>query len=280
MSSMHTPTSLEELFAAMNEHPGARLLAGGTDLLVRLRARKERPGETIRLDQLPAMRGVELRGETVRIGAATTIAELGESAETAQHLPLLKEVVRHFASPPIRNMATIGGNICTASPAADTLPALYAMDASVELASARNTRTLPIREFVLGPGRTALAKGEVLCAVLVPSCAGWKRHHFEKVGRREALAISVVSLAALVDMDGDTVSKIRLAWGSVGPTIIRCMEAEQAITGRALTLTALKEAAALAREAVSPISDVRASADYRRQVAGNLLLRLAALPGA
>jgi xanthine dehydrogenase FAD-binding subunit len=154
------------------------------------------------------------------------------------------------------------------------------MGASVELASSKGIRVLPLEDFVLGPGRTALARGEVLAAVRAPSCGHWKLSHYEKVGRREAQAISVVSLAALLDFEEGKVSRARLAWGSVGPTVVCCDAAREALIGRALTLTSLREAAALAQKAVSPISDLRASAGYRRQVAGNLLLRLAMLPGA
>lgn len=275
---MHAPRNLPELLQAMAACPSARLLAGGTDLLVRLRASGERPGEVIRLDCVEELRGIEVHGQEVRIGAAVTIAELGESAAVAERLPLLVRAAQHFASPPVRNMATIGGNICTASPAADTLPALYAMGASVELASSKGARALPLKDFILGPGRTALTPGEVLAAVRVPSCGHWQLAHFEKVGRREALAIAVVSLAALLEFKEGKVSRARLAWGSVGPTVVRCDAAQEALVGRALTLTSLREAADLAHQAVSPISDLRASAQYRRQVAGNLLLRLAALP--
>lgn len=278
MSLMHAPSDLPELLQTMAASPSARLLAGGTDLLVRLRASGERPGEVIRLDGVAELHGIEVKGHEVRIGAAVTITEVAESADIAKHLPLLVRAAQHFASPPVRNMATIGGNICTASPAADTLPALYAMAASVELASSEGIRVLPLEDFVLGPGRTALAPGEVLAAVLVPDCGHWQVAHFEKVGRREALAISVVSLAALLDFENGTVSCARLAWGSVGPTVMRCKAAQEALIGRALTLTSLREAATLAQKAVSPISDLRASAGYRRQVAGNLLLRLAMLP--
>ncbi len=153
-----------------------------------------------------------------------------------------------------------------------------ALGAEVELASASGARRLALADFLLGPGRTALAPGEALIAVHVPVPGVDVRQHFEKVGRREALAVAVVSLAALVRLGhGGIIAEARLAWGSVGPTVWRCPEAEAALIGRRLSLTALSEAAALVRARVRPIDDVRASADYRREVAGNLLLRLAEL---
>jgi xanthine dehydrogenase FAD-binding subunit len=192
-------------------------------------------------------------------------------------LPLLHRAAGVFASPTVRNMATIGGNLCTASPAGDALPPLYVMNASVELRSPRGERSVPVDRFITGPRQTCLHRDELVTAVSVPIPLGFDIHHFEKVGQRAAQAIAVVSMAGLVALDGATVRRARFAWGSVGPGIVRCPQAEKLLEGQPLTLTSLRAAAAAVGSAVTPISDVRASADYRRQVAGNLLLRLAAL---
>jgi len=284
------PRHLKQLFKALAE-PGARILAGGTDLLVRLRSKPDSPdgpGTLVSLDRLAALRGVTEEGaghepsgglhRILRLGAACTHAELLAHPLVRARLPMLAQALADLGSPPIRNMGTLGGNICTASPAGDTLPPLLVLGAEVELASATKTRLLPLEQFLLGPGRTALQPGEVLTAVRVPVPALHTRQHFEKVGRRDALAVAVVSLAALVRLGhGGKIAEARLAWGSVAPTVWRCPEAEAALVGRRLSLTALAEAATLVRTQVQPISDVRASADYRREVAGNLLLRLAML---
>ena len=176
----------------------------------------------------------------------------------------------------MRNQATLGGNICTASPAGDTLPALYALGAQAVLMSRDAVRVLDVAEFITGPGRTVLEPGEILARVRIPLPDPGAVQHFEKVGRRRALAISVASLAAVLRLDGDAVRDIRLAFGSVGPTVLRCAEAEAWLTGRTLTADNLRHAAGLVRSTVRPIDDVRATADYRRQVAGNLVLRLEA----
>jgi len=136
---------------------------------------------------------------------------------------------------------------------------------------------MALGDFITGPGRTRLEPGEVLAAVLVPPMQAFQVRHFEKVGRRSALAVAVVSLAAMLRLERGRVVEARLAWGSVGPMVWRCPEAEAALVGQRLTLAALGRVAALVREQVKPIDDLRASADYRRQVAGNLLLRLAVL---
>lgn len=275
------PTSLAELFASLAE-PGARVLAGGTDLLVRLRSGRDASPALVSLERVPELRGIGLAdgpaGQTLRLGAASTLTEVLEHPLVRELLPVLARALAVLGSPPIRNMGTLGGNLCTASPAGDCLPPLAALGAELELASARGLRRLPLEAFLLGPGRTALVPDEVLAAVCVPLPEPGTLQHFEKVGRRNALAIAVVSLAALLRLDASgRVMDARLAWGSVAPTVWRCPEAEAALAGRRLTLTALGRAAAIVRRRVRPIDDIRASAGYRREVAGNLLLRLAEL---
>lgn len=277
------PTHLAEVLDLLAARPDARIMAGGTDLLVRLRASGRMPENLVCLERVAELRRIDtletVSGPAVRIGAAATITDLLRSDTVRSRLPLLHRAAALFASPLVRNSATLGGNICTASPAADTLPALHVLNASVELRSPRGTRILPIPHFIAGPGRTALEPGELLTGVVVPVSQRFHIQHFEKVGQRQALAIAVVSLAAVAALEDGIVREVRLAWGSVGPTIVRSPEAEALLRGKRLTLTGLRAAAQAARQAVSPISDVRASADYRREVAGNLLLRLSSLSG-
>ncbi|MBI5520616.1 MAG: xanthine dehydrogenase family protein subunit M [Desulfovibrio sp.] len=279
---VQSPRDLAELFEAL-QTPGAQPLAGGTDLLVRLRAArkdgvKPLPASLVRLDGVEALRGVRREADgALRLGAASTHAELLAHPLVRAALPELAAALTQLGSPPIRNMGTLGGNICTASPAGDCLPPLYALGAVVELASQAGARRMRLAEFIAGPGRTGLKPGEVLAAAIVPPAPEFQVRHFEKVGRRGALAIAVVSLSALLRLERGRIAEARLAWGSVGPTVWRCPEAEAELVGRKPTLAALSAAAAVVRENVRPIGDLRASADYRRQVAGNLLLRLALL---
>jgi xanthine dehydrogenase FAD-binding subunit len=277
MRSVHLPASLEELWPLLERNPGAALLAGGSDLLVRLRQALVDPPALLGLERIAELRQVrDQEPGWVFLGAAATHSLLLDSYLVRERLPILAQALAVLGSPLIRNQGTLGGNLCTASPAGDTLPALYALDAQVELRSATASRRLAMGDFILGPGRTALETGEILYGVWVPTDQVWTLSHFEKVGRRQALAIAVVSLAALVSLDAaGLVRQARLAWGSVGPTVMRVPQAEQALLGQPLCLASLQQAAELARQHLSPIDDLRASAQYRRQVAGNLLLRLA-----
>jgi xanthine dehydrogenase FAD-binding subunit len=233
------------------------------------------PEALICLDRIEELKGVGQQGESIRIGSCATHAELLDDPLIKTRLPVLWQAIGGIGSPLVRNMGTIGGNICTASPAGDTLPPLYALKAEVELCSRKGVRRMPITHFIAGPGATCLKRAEILAGVWVQNPDEYNLHHFEKVGLRNALACSVVSMAALLRLaPNGVVEKAALAWGSAGPTVVTCPEAEKKLIGKPLSMACLQEAAALARKAVSPISDVRADADYRRIVAGNLLLRL------
>ena len=290
MRSVWMPSSLEELWRVLEASPGVAVYAGGTDLLVRMRSGAVSPSGLICIERIPELKGVEVVGESLRIGSGTTHASLLADPISSRHLPVLTQALKMLGSPLIRNMGTIGGNVCTASPAGDTLPPLHVLKASVELLSKGGSRTLPIEEFIEGPGLTRLEEGEILAAVRMPKPAPGAVQHFEKVGLRNALACALVSLAAIVRLSPEgIVEDAALAWGSVGATVVRCPrseehtselpEAEALLRDRRLDVDALSEAASVVRKTVSPISDVRAGADYRRVVAGNLLLRLAPSKG-
>ncbi|MBI5521582.1 MAG: xanthine dehydrogenase family protein subunit M [Desulfarculus sp.] len=271
------PASLEELWPLMRDHPGAAFMAGGSDLLVRLRQGLVDPPAIIGLEGIAELGLVHDEAPGwLFLGAGASHTALLEHSLVQRRLPLLAQALAVLGSPLVRNQGTLGGNLGTASPAGDTLSPLYALEAQVELRSATGSRRLAIADFILGPGRTALQAGEIIYGAWVPLAQDWSLAHFEKVGLRQALAIAVVSLAALISLDdGGVVREARLALGSVGPTVVRPRQAEQALLGRPLDAASLKAAARLVRQEVSPIDDPRASAHYRRQVAGNLLLRLA-----
>jgi xanthine dehydrogenase small subunit len=272
------PRSLAELHEILSNHPDARVFAGGTDLLVWIRNRRIAPTVLIGLGRIAALSGIGETGDGVRIGAGTPHAALLADPLIRRLFPVLTQAIRTLGSPHIRRMGTIGGNIVTASPAGDTLPPLQVLGADVELSSAEGIRRLPLSNFISGPGKTALKAGEILSAVLIPRPAGTTVQHFEKVGLRGAMACAVASLAVLIGVSASgNVESARLAWGSVGPTVMCAPAVEAALIGNPLNRKTLDPLIPLVGEAVTPIDDVRASAGYRRQVAGNLLLRLTQL---
>lgn len=283
MRTVHLPRSLEELWTVLDREPDAAMYAGGTDFLVKMRSGWEAPRSLICLERIEALKGVTEDGEKVFIAAGTTHSRLLENHLIRREFPVLDQAVEVLGSPPIRHMGTIGGNIVTASPAGDTLPPLYALGADVEIRSKGSGKTIPLHEFILGPGMTALGKGEVLTGVWLRKARRWNVQHYEKVGRRKAQACSVASLAALVELsESGVIRAVRLAWGSVGPTVVESVEVEHALGGKTLCPSTLRSVAPLVEKAVSPISDVRAGADYRRGLAAALLLRLndyAKVPG-
>lgn len=276
MTNVLSPRSLADLWRAMEKFPEASLYAGGTDLMVKRRSGLANSAALICLDRIEALKGIDCREDaSIRIGACTTHTRLLTHSGLQRDLPVLVQAVAGLGSPPIRNMATIGGNICTASPAGDTLPPLYVLGAEVEMLREDGLRRMPIAEFIVGPGQTQLEPGEILSAIWIKKPAENHLHHFEKVGQRNALACSVASLAATLRISADgVIENAAFAWGSVAPTIFTSAEVEHALIGTRPSLESLQQAAAIVRRQVSPITDVRAAAGYRRIVSGNLLLRL------
>jgi len=251
-------------------------MAGGTDLLVRLRnadGGDARP--LLLLNRIPELGSITQENSQIRIGAAATCSRIIADATIHEHAPILADAARQVGGPAIRNMASIGGNICTASPAGDTLPPLYLLEAELELLSPAGARRLPIADFILGPGKTALRPGELLSCVIIPTGQHFAVSRFEKVGRRKSLAISVASLSSLIKLSPDgTIGEARLAWGSVGPTIVRLNSLEQQLQGQQTGALDLHQIAEQVRNSLAPIDDIRATAAYRRSVSANLLVRL------
>ncbi|MBN1104570.1 MAG: xanthine dehydrogenase family protein subunit M [Deltaproteobacteria bacterium] len=275
MRPVFLPRTLDELWEIRSKNPGAVVYAGGTDLLVRIRKGLAFPSSLVCLERIRDLKGLREDGDRVFIGACSTHSSLLADPLLRTHFPVLGKALRILGSPLVRNMGTIGGNIVTASPAGDTLPALYVLGAHLEIMRRDSSRQVPVEDFIHGPGRTELSEGEIVAGVWLRKKPTYSVNRFEKVGQRKALAIAVVSLAALLQIsEKGLIQEARLAWGSVGPTVVTSETVESSLVGRPLNVGTLKEAALLAREAVSPIDDVRATASYRRLVAGNLLFRL------
>ncbi len=257
----------------LSSRADASLVAGATDLIPLVRVGRWRPGLVVDITHLEALRYIKAVADGLEIGALASHAELIGSTLVQQHAPALVEAAASVAGPQVRTRGTLGGNLCTASPAADTVPALLVLDAQVVLASLEGERRLPLAEFLTGPGQTALKPGEMLKSVVIPSAPPGAGMAFEKLGKRKALIISVVNAAALLAAEGGRIQDARLALGAVAPTVVRCPEAEAFLVGREPVDSTFAEAAHLIQETIRPIDDVRASAAYRRVAAEGLAAR-------
>lgn len=274
------PTSLAGAVEAAAESPDAALLAGGTDLMVevneRHRSLPRSDGAVIALHRVPELTSwtADPTDRRLTLGAGVTWAEIERSPLTTM-VPALAEAARTVGSPQIRNAGTIGGNLATCSPAGDGLPVLAAYEATVNLISAQGRRSLPVGEFMVGVKRTALGPGELIESVSMPLLDGWQG--YSKVGVRNAMVIATAS--ACVATDTDTQS-VRIALGSVAPTVIRCPGAEElAVTAvdwesRTLDPDVARRAGDLAAESSRPIDDHRSTAAYRRHAVGVMVRRL------
>ncbi|HZW05035.1 MAG TPA: xanthine dehydrogenase family protein subunit M [Anaerolineaceae bacterium] len=267
------PTSESELLSSLSVQ-GSRLIAGGTDLLPRFRRSGEAPAVLVDLSRLASLRFLQREGDELVIGARTTQAELADSPLVTQFAPALAQAAASVGSPQTRNRATIGGNLVNASPAADTLPPLLAFGASVALIGPEGRREQPLDEFLLGPGQTSLQSGEYLHSVRFPIPSPQSFSTFIKLGKRSGMAIAVASAAAFVQWGaGGCIEVARVALGSVAPTARRSPAVEQSLTGQQLDEVDLDAAAGRVQLDIAPITDVRATAAYRRSSAQVLLRR-------
>ena len=269
-----SPRSLAEAFALLAEQP-YRPLAGGTDLLVQLTGELgPAPERVLNLWQLDELRGIEVRGNVLELGALTTYTGIRRSAACQAHAPSLVDAAATIGAVQIQHRGTIGGNVMNASPAGDTLPVLLALDAELVLGSTTGEREVAAADFWPAYRRTAARPDELLVRVRIPVVAD-REQRFRKVGTRRAQAISKVVVAAAwrgVDAWRD----VRIALGSVAPTPIRVSAAEASLEGRPRDLASIEAAVAALGSAINPIDDVRSTAAYRREAARRVVRRLLA----
>jgi CO/xanthine dehydrogenase FAD-binding subunit len=261
------PRRLDEALQAMADGD-ATVLCGGTDLAPQTESgARQYKAKLLNIRRIEGLGGIEAGGDEIRIGAATTVSEIRRSAALAEIAPVLVEAAEHFASEQIRNAASVGGNLCNASPAGDLSPPLLVLGAAVELACWRDgavhTRRMPLERFFVGPGRTAKEPEELLTAVVFDRPADGFVGRFRKSGPRPALEISTVSVAVGARVAGGRLSGVRVAMGSVAPTPLRARHVEAALEGRPLDAATIAAAVAGTAEDAKPIDDVRASAWYR-----------------
>lgn len=258
------PRNLAEALRALADVPGTRLVAGGTDLVPALRDRAIRPPALVDVSELKELRLVVSGQDGLEIGAACRLAEI----ERDERIPaVLRKACALVGTPQVRNLATVGGNVCNASPAGDTITPLLALDAVVKVRSTSGLRTIPLTELFVGPKKTTLGSQELVVAFGVPKEAAARGGGFEKIGRRREVVISQVNVAVTVAIkENGAIEVIRLAVGSVAPTALRLKAVEDRLCGQTPSPGLAEEAGRLVAQEIKPISDVRATAEYRRRV--------------
>ncbi|MFW6005935.1 MAG: FAD binding domain-containing protein [Candidatus Bipolaricaulota bacterium] len=270
---LHVPEDEEALFSLMEEE-GYRLLAGGTDLYVKMEKDLLSPDRVIDITEVFSGPKIEKKKEKISILATTTFQEIAESPLIKKNFPVLAQSALAVGATQLRNMATIGGNICNASPSADSLIALYLLNPELVLKSGSGERQIALDDFITGPGETELSRGEYLKSLEIPFISEDFSHYFEKVGRRNALDISVCTMGYIMKEKGGIIEELRLAYGAVAPTVIRATSVEKYLQGKKLDKKNVDEAKNLVKSEISPISDIRGSAEYREKVAVRLVEKI------
>ena len=269
---LQTPASLAEALRLLADASNAwQPFAGGTDLMVLLEAGKLAHKHFINLWHLPELRGIAVTDDSLTLGAMTTYSQMQEHPILQREFPLLCQAASWTGSVAIQNRGTLGGNIANASPAADSLPALLVYEAQLELVSVRGSRWVPYQSFHTGYKHTAMRSDELIKAIRLPRTTNQWIQHSRKVGTRKAQAISQICIAALAQIENNIIHDLRLAFGSVAPVPVRCVQTEAVLRGRVIDDATINVARAALANEIAPIDDLRSTADYRLRVAANLL---------
>lgn len=265
---LHEAESLEEAVSLIEQYaPDARVFAGGTDVLVDLKTQRDRVGHLVSVGNIQELRGISESTDGLRIGAMTTLNELGHDSLVQSTYPAIVDASCEMASPQIRNLATVGGNIAGGVPCADLPPVLMVLGASVSLWSTKGERIVSLDDFLLGPRLTSLRANEILNAVNVPKPEPRSGAAYERFTLRNANGIAVAAVAASIILNADeTINDVQIAIGAVAPTAKLVSEIGEILKGRSLDETAIEDASNAATKAAEPISDIRGSAEYRLEL--------------
>ncbi|HEX2271240.1 MAG TPA: xanthine dehydrogenase family protein subunit M [Pyrinomonadaceae bacterium] len=267
-----TPNSLDDVLSLLASEPGTwKPFAGGTDLMVLLEAGKLVHRNYVNIWNLEELRGIDVDNKQITLGALTTYTDVQENPILRNEFPMLCQAASETGGLAIQNRGTLGGNIVNASPAADSPPALLAYDAEVELVSTQGSRWVPYQGFHTGYKQMAIRPDELLSRIRLPRNTSAAKHYYRKVGTRKAQAISKVCFAGLGRTDNGQIEDVRIVVGSVAPIVVRCVQTESALRGQKPDSTTVKSAQASLLREISPIDDIRSTANYRLQVAANLL---------
>lgn len=254
----------------------AKLICGGTDVLIKLREFDAAYGNLVDIHSVPELKPIELLGDgTIRVGAGASFTSISESPIIRQHLPMLGEAAASVAGPQIRNVGTIGGNLCNGAVSADTCAPVLALSGQMRVLGVEGERSMPAQGFHTGPGKVALKPGDVLLSVDFPkeTWQGWGSF-YTKYAMRDAMDIATIGCAAAVRMEGNTIADVRLAYAVAAPTPVRCPSAEAAGRGKSLNEETLKAMAEAVDADVSPRTSWRANKDFRLHIIRTLAVRV------
>lgn len=273
--SLHWPRTLKEALELLQKLDEAKPIAGGTDLLIDLREGACEVKHLVDLGGVEELRYIREDGGQIRIGSRTTHTQLLRSELIAAKAPVLKEAVSSVGSVQIRNMGTIGGNLCTASPGADTAPPLLVLDAEVNIASLEGSRSIALSGLFAGPKRNSLRPGELLTEIRFPVPPAGSGASFQKLGRRRGCTLSLLNAAAYLEVDGDICREVRVAFGACAPTPTRMPDVEEMLRGKMLNSQVIEKVASACYGLVKPSTraHTRASAEYRRAMSCVLMRR-------
>lgn len=271
------PSRLDDAIQLMAQHEGsANLMAGGTDLIIFMRAGRKEPDVVIDGKQIPELNEISLDESGLTLGAAVSCRTLYENEAIAERFPALVDSTSLVGGVQIQGRATVGGNLCNAAPSGDTIPTLIAYNAIANIASDKGVRQVPVEEFCIAPGKTVLSGSEVLVNIFIPAPASNSGARFLRFIPRNEMDIAVANAAACVQLDeaGNHFVAARIAIGAVGPTPIYVAEAGSYLVGKSVDENAILQAAAIAREAASPIDDMRGTVEHRLQLVEVLTKRV------
>jgi len=267
------PGTLDEALRALAARPAAKILAGGTDLLVQMKNGRHEPPLVVDVKRIPDLTALRMDDAGLTLGAAVPCIRIARDADVRKHYPSLVELASLIGGTAIQGRASIGGNLCNASPSADSVPLLIALSAVARIAGPGGARELPVEAFCIAPGRNALAPGEFLVSLFVPRPgAGFRAHYLRFIPRNE-MDIAVAGVGASATVTGGRITAARLALASVAPTPLFVREVTEVLVGQTPSAAIIQRAAELAQAAARPITDMRAPAEYRRHLCGVLTKR-------
>ena len=273
------PASLDEALAMLDQYGDkAKLVAGGTDVMVQWKKKTIHAEYMISLRNVPELHYIEYDGG-LKIGGATTHRTLEMSDVIRDHFPIITDAVTNLGSVQVRNSGTIGGNICNAAPSADTAPPLLALEAEAHIAGSQGRRSVPLTDFFTGPSRTVLSSGEILTHFMIPKPAPRTGMAYWKLTRRKAMDLPILGVALVISFEDDltTCSKAKIALGVAAPTPMRALKAEAFLEGKRIDGPVLEEAGNIASQEATPRTTIRGSEWYRREIIGVLVRRTGAI---